>query len=157
MDENVYFTQKSSKSMCEYQPYSPSAWHKLDSIRGTSVHIRTQSTIWSLGSIDLNELGTSVIHIPHKSYDANISIGPSEKDSLSVFGGVVGGSYTGGIVIQVEVKIAESSDNCSVVVIIKRETAAVKTAMLIQNDAEVPVTVRQAGFEIILPFVFDEF
>ena len=40
--------------------------------------------------------------------------------------------------------------NCSVVVIIKRETAAVKTAMLIQNDAEVPVTVRQAGLEIFL-------
>ena len=150
-DENIYFSQKNSKSICEFQPYTPNAWHKLDSIRGTHVHIRTHSTIWSLGCIDLNELGTSVIHIPHKTFDAEIAVG---TDAHGVFGGVTSGSFSGGIVVQVEVKLAEQADNCSVVIIIKRETVAIRTAMLIQNDSEVPVTVRQAGeFRRIFPVV----
>lgn len=128
MDEVVYLSQQHSKKYCEYFPFSPNSWHKLEGKKGTNVLIRLQSTIWSLGSIELNELGASVLYIPYKKSDFE------DQHTTS-----------GGIVVHVEVKLAEHCDNCSLVVIIWRETVTARSAFLIQNDSDVVVTVRQAG------------
>jgi hypothetical protein len=127
MDETILVSQKLSEKFCDYKPYLPSGWHKLDKNLSTCVQLRTQSTLWSLGSVDLNEIGSSLLYIPLRNQDT---------------------TSANGIVVHIEVKLAQKSDNCSIAVIIWRESVESKTATIISNDSNVSITVRQADLEL---------
>ena len=89
------------------------------------MQIQTQSSLWSLGSVDLNEVGRSVIHLPLK------------------------GSNPGDVplVVLVEVKLAEPSDHCSVVVVIWQATIETSTALAVRNDSDVHIVLQQCDIE----------
>jgi hypothetical protein len=127
LEEVLFVSQHGSEKFCEFQPYRPEGWHKLSQDFGTNVQFRTSSTQWSLGSVDINEIGASVIYMPSR-------LNTEEE-------------FTNGTVLHIEVKLADPSDMCSVIVLIWRETVESKTAMSIRNDCDLPITVRQAGIE----------
>lgn len=126
MDESIWVSQRISERYWEFQPYVSEGWHKLDSTYGTGIRFRTSSTIWSLGSVDINEIGTSSLYIPYRHTFGD------EK----------------GIVLHVEVKLANPYENCSIIVVIWKEQRHYKSnSMTIENDSSIPIIVRQAGLE----------
>eukprot|EP01034_Spumella_vulgaris_P021564 gene21564-27602_t len=127
VEEVLFVSQHGSEKFCEFQPYKPEGWHKLSQDFGTNVQFRTASTQWSLGSVDINEIGASIIYMPSR-------LNTEEE-------------FANGTVLHIEVKLADPADLCSIIVIIWRETVESKTAMCIRNDTDLPITVRQAGIE----------
>ena len=117
--------QRGSKEILEIAPYQAEGWHKARASVGTSVQLRSLSTLWSLGSVDLNEVGRSALHLPHK--------GQTQGDHP--------------FVVHVEVKIAEPTDHCSVVVVIWQACVETSTALSIRNESDVSVTVKQADID----------
>lgn len=91
--------QRGANEVLEISPFHAEGWHKSKSYLGTTVQIRTASSVWSLGTIDLNEVGRSIIHLPGND-------GPGSAH----------------MVVLVEVKVAEPCDHCSVVVVIWQAT-----------------------------------
>lgn len=83
------------------EPFKAESWHKSNAALGTAVQIRCRSSLWSLGSVDINEIGSSVIHLPPRAVTSDGSLSDERAK-----------------VIQVEVKIADPSENCSIVVVI---------------------------------------
>jgi hypothetical protein len=95
--------------------------------KGTIVQVRCRSSFWSLGSVDLNEIGTSMIHLPRKDDSPE-----GEK----------------GIILHVEVKVAAPQERCSVVIVIWKSTIESSTDMRISNDTDVTITVMQEGLHL---------
>lgn len=116
--------QRGANEVLEISPFHAEGWHKSKSYLGTTVQIRTASSVWSLGTIDLNEVGRSIIHLPGRE-------GPGSAS----------------MVVLVEVKVAEPSDHCSVVVVIWQATVETGTALAIRNETDVSITVCQADLE----------
>lgn len=116
--------QRGANEVLEISPFHAEGWHKSKSYLGTTVQLRTASSVWSLGTIDLNEVGRSIIHLPGKD-------GPGSAS----------------MVVLVEVKVAEPSDHCSVVVVIWQATVETGTALAIRNETDVSITVCQADLE----------
>lgn len=113
-------------------PFKAESWHKSRSTLGTNVLIRSSSSMWSLGSVDLNEVGPSVLHLPRRGRGGH---------------GHDGGDGEGeGCVVHVEVKIAEPSEHCSVVVVVWR-ASVLSTALAVSNDSDMYITVRQADID----------
>jgi hypothetical protein len=72
--------------------------------------------------VDLNEVGRSALYLPG---------GKEERE---------------GCVVHIEVKVAEPSEHCSVVVVIWR-ASVLSTALAVTNDSDVCITVRQADID----------
>ena len=53
LDEPVMVVQKGSKDVLEIAPYQGEGWHKSRASSGTSVQLRSASSMWSLGSIEI--------------------------------------------------------------------------------------------------------
>jgi SHR-binding domain of vacuolar-sorting associated protein 13 len=125
LETSIMLVQRGSKEILEIAPYQAEGWHKARASVGTSVQLRSLSTLWSLGSVDLNEVGRSALHLPRKG------LTPSDPP----------------FVVHVEVKIAEPTDHCSVVVVIWQACVETSTALSIRNDSDVSVTVKQADID----------
>ena len=117
--------QRGSREILEIAPYQAEGWHKSRASLGTSVQLRSVSSLWSMGSVDLNEVGRSVVHLPKR------------------------GSQVGDppFVVLIEVKIAEPTEHCSVVVVIWQASIETNTSLSIRNDSDVHVTVKQANID----------
>lgn len=124
VEEVIMVAQRGANEVLEISPFHAEGWHKSKSYLGTTVQIRTASSVWSLGTIDLNEVGRSIIHLPGND-------GPGSAH----------------MVVLVEVKVAEPCDHCSVVVVIWQATVETSTALAIRNDTDVAITVCQADIE----------
>ena len=153
LSETIMVVQKGSKEILEIAPYQAEGWHKSRASSGTSVQLRSTSSIWSLGSVDLNEVGRSVIHLPQRVV-ANLNDAASNNTNEEINGNVVGNGNGNGngnrlmpFIILVEVKIAEPSEHCSLVVVIWQATIETSTALAIHNDSDVHVTVKQADID----------
>ena len=125
LDESLIVAQRGSKELLRIESYQAQGWHKSKSSLSTTVQLRCTSSYWSLGCVDLNEVGRSVIHLPRKNS------APHDPP----------------LVIVVEVKIAEPSDHCSVVIVIWQATLSSLAALIIHNDSEIPLFVQQAVIE----------
>ena len=125
LDESINILQRGSRDPLQISPYQAKGWHKSKAFLGTTVQLQTTSSLWSLGTIDLNEVGRSVLHLPRK------------------------GSNPGDVpfVILIEIKLAEPTDNCSVVVVIWQASIETSTALAIRNDTDIHITVLQADIE----------
>jgi hypothetical protein len=104
-----------------------SPWHRMDASAGTSLHIRSDFSDWSLGSIDINEIGSYVLVLPAKENRAPV-------------------------VVHVEVKFSDPSDLSYVTMVIWR--AAMNNhgfhntaAICVQNDTDLPLTLLQDGID----------
>ena len=127
LDEELMVVQRGCKDVRTYHPYRADAWHKSNVNLGTCVQFRCRSSFWSLGTVDISEIGTSSLHLPRKD------------DSTA-------GSDA--IVLHVEVKIAAPGEHCSVVILVWRATVESSTDLCIQNETDCPVTVMQAGIQL---------
>lgn len=126
MDEPLMLLQKGSKEIMTVLPYHAEGWHKAHAALGTAIRIRSESTFWSLGAVDINEIGSSILHLPKRNSTRN-------DDNA--------------IIAHIEVKVADPNENCSIVIIISKATIETKTAIMIKNDSDVPITVQQADVE----------
>ena len=117
--------QRGSQEIVEISPYQSAGWHKSKVSSGTNVQIRTSHSLWSLGSIDLNELGRRVIHLPKR--DSNSCDVP--------------------YVVVIEVKAAGTLDPCSVMIVVWQATQVKGAALSVRNDSDVYVTVKQADID----------
>jgi hypothetical protein len=125
MDEPIFVAQMGSRESLKIEAYRSSSWHKSHAALGTSIQVRCGSSMWSLGAVDINEVGTSVLHLANRR-------------------GVAGDRP---IVVHVEVKVAEPSDNCSVIVLIWQASIEGSMVYSIRNDSDVCITVKQAHLE----------
>jgi hypothetical protein len=57
LEEEIMVVQRGSRDILEIFPYQAEGWHKSKASLGTSVQIRSGSSVWSMGSVDLNEVG----------------------------------------------------------------------------------------------------
>ena len=55
-------------SSLQIEPYDTCNWYKTDSQGGTKIQIKCNSSEWSYGCVDVNELGTSVIILPQRGW-----------------------------------------------------------------------------------------
>ena len=154
LDEPVMVLQKGSKDVLEIAPYQGEGWHKSRASSGTSVQIRSASSMWSLGSVDLNEIGRSILHLPRRapaSPRETTSNNAVEKDIKMEMqddeGKILNEHGPGPFIILVEVKIAEPTENCSLVVVIWQASTESSTMFAIRNDSDVQVTVKQADVD----------
>ena len=117
--------QRGSQDIVEISPYQSVGWHKSKVSSGTNVQMRTSHSLWSLGSIDLNELGRRVIHLPRR-----------DSKSCDV-----------PCVVVIEVKAAGTLDPCSVMIVVWQATQVKGAALSVRNDSDVYVTAKQADID----------
>lgn len=126
LEENLMVLQRGGRPQdaMVMTPYHSEPYHS--SVHGanpTSLIFRSASTGWSLGSVDISEIGTSVLHLPRLA-----------KEDVSNMG----------IVINIDVKLAEADENCSVVVVVWQSTLEGHMALSVRNETDIPITIRQA-------------
>ena len=61
-------TKSAPHKPLQIQPYDTCNWFKADYQGGTKIQIRCESSDWSYGCIDVNELGTSVLLLPQRGW-----------------------------------------------------------------------------------------
>jgi hypothetical protein len=105
------------------EPHSAIPWHKSDSSGDTKVHMKCQSTKWSVGSIDINEIGCSEVFLPFLQK----------------------GQHIYPTIINVEIKIAEKHDHCAVSVILWRANDSAMAPLSIRNESQHNIAVRQSN------------
>jgi hypothetical protein len=66
LEASIMVVQRGSREILEIASYQAEGWHKSRASLGTSVQIRSAQSLWSLGSVDLSEVGRSVIHLPRR-------------------------------------------------------------------------------------------
>lgn len=143
--EQVFNGSSNSKrdvdvDLLSVDPQCSSAWIKSLDARDMRVRLRTGSTQWSCGCVDLAGVGTTVLILPRM-----ISTNTTAGDS----GGLA--------VVHVEVKLSDASDHSYVSIVIwsteKENTpdSNVATASLsFQNLTDQPLTLLQAGADKVL-------
>ena len=130
-DEELLVVQRGSRDIATYRPYIAEGWHKSDVTLGTSVQLRCRSSLWSLGTVDINEIGNSVLHLPRRS-----SVDAS------------GASEEGALVLHIEVKVAEPGELCSIVMIVWRASVESASDISIRNETNAHVTIMQADLDL---------
>jgi hypothetical protein len=66
LEASIMVVQRGSREILEIASYQAEGWHKARASLGTSVQIRSANSLWSMGSVDLSEVGRSVIHLPKR-------------------------------------------------------------------------------------------
>ena len=64
MDEPIEIRQYSTQETLFIEPFHAEGWHKADAMKSSMVQLRCQSSMWSFGSIDVNEVGSTVVLLP---------------------------------------------------------------------------------------------
>ena len=64
MDEPIEIRQCGTQDTLFIEPFHAEGWHKADAMRGSMVQVRSQSSLWSFGSVDVNEIGSTVMLLP---------------------------------------------------------------------------------------------
>jgi hypothetical protein len=113
------------------KPYDTRGWHLRDESIGTKIRFRLQSTGWSLGLVDINDIGTSVFLLP-----------PVVMRTTAA--GPVNYSTKAKSILHVEVKIAEEHENCMINVIIWKATSRLDSIYSIRNESDRAICVRQS-------------
>ena len=142
LDEPLMVTQKdgakNSNSILTILPYHAEPYHSsINAAYATLLLFSSQSTYWSLGAVDINEMGSSELLLPKQRNDQFYA--DDTCDNIEDH-----------IVVHVEVKLAEKNENCSVVIIVwqsKLENEG-SMALSVRNECEdVVVRIRQANVD----------
>lgn len=132
MEEPIEVRQIGTRRTTYVPSYHTEGWHKAEADKGTQIQIKTNSTVWSLGAVDINEIGSTVFLLPLVDGSNTINADSAEVEIDPV-------------VVHVEVKLAESHENCAVTVIIWREEIGQATAYSVRNDSSQPVVLQQSN------------
>jgi hypothetical protein len=137
LDDSLLVKQKGSLTSepMLVEPYTSKGWHKSDASQGTEILFRYGCSVWSLGSLDIAEVGTHSIFLPivqnnsHKVDDRGVDC----------------------VVVNVEVKLSHPNDHSAVSIIFWRSypsdvtsTSSTPTPLSIRNETNFPLLVRQA-------------
>ena len=64
-DETLEVCQENSvESLVTIRPYDTRGWHMRDDSKGTAVRFRLHSSGWSLGMVDVNDIGSTDLLLP---------------------------------------------------------------------------------------------
>ena len=150
------------------KPFRTTGWHMKQGNLDTRVQIRLGDSYWCWGYFDINEIGTSQVLLltdrkkmlrEAKEKDRFVLLNKKENDSDSDEGDnfdsdCVGyDSYQGGdeddnefqkpLVINVDIKLASSTDKCAVSVIFWTSNDAKSSDLSITNNSKYPITICQ--------------
>lgn len=137
MDEDIEIRQvESDKALRRYGPpesipsFSSEGWHRSDSIKDTKLQFRTPGSLWSLGIVDINEIGSSILLVP-----SDPAFHPKGTSNTG----------TEKILLHIEVKFAEVDDLSYMTMLIWKETTEQrdKWTISVKNEANYPITLRQ--------------
>ena len=117
------------------------SWHKAQGSNGTRVRIKAANTDWSLGLVDLNEIGTTVLVLPRKQVTNTTS-----------------GDSGGLIIAHIEVKLSEAVEHSYLTIIVwsaekesgDDESDVVTSSLSLQNTSDYPLTLLQHGVNVPL-------
>ena len=150
MDEPLYLCQHGDRiisygndDLFSIDPKSCLGLHKLNSNRTTSMKFRSQSSTWSVGAVDINEIGSTILILPREKDDGNL------------------------IVAHIEVKLSPPDVNSYITVIVWQSIISFQPqamnlksksssfpALSIKNDSDFPVIIQQAGIDFASCKVF---
>jgi len=74
LDEAVELRQTDTRETLFVEPFHSEGWHKTEASGSSTVQLRTQSSLWSYGSIDVNEIGGSILLLPNVSSSSNLRL-----------------------------------------------------------------------------------
>ena len=132
-----------SRKKCSIAACSSAGWHRYDLSKGTAVQIRCESSAWSLGTVDLNEIGTTVLLVPKKK-------SPISTDNKGKYDNPVVQIIEDAYVLHVEVRFSDPSDHSYVNIVVwapvpDKEGCCHQAALSIRNDTAYPVIIHQTG------------
>jgi antitoxin component of MazEF toxin-antitoxin module len=126
MDESIEIRQMDEGDRITFvEPFNTTVWHKTNIAKDCKLQLRSMSSLWSFGSVNINEIGSSVFVLP-----------PSEWFEET--------TNQNAVVIHVEVKLAERYENCGIVVVIWRSSREIGSALSVLNNSDMPITVQQS-------------
>lgn len=139
LNESLVLRQKDSMQEQRFMPRQTTAWHSPGSSVESNILVRSEGTDWSIGTININEIGTTSLVLPN--------LGESNPN---------GNNFR---VINCEVRFSEPDDPSYITVVIwessiRRNVKARKfifdsaVTMSVRNDTAVPLIVRQAGVNV---------
>jgi hypothetical protein len=135
---------------------SSQPWHRPSAILGTAVRLRTASSMASIGSVDLNEIGTTLLVLP-------IQLQPTEGGSSSSSSS--SSRRTTQIVAHIEVKLAEDSDLSYMNIVVWQSIVPVLpdglydislVSLSMRNETEIPFTLFQEDIVDIVSKKYNE-
>lgn len=147
--ETVCVSQKGSKELVSISPSKACSWHKSDVTLDTLVRIRSESTRWSMGTLDINEIGTSLVYLPRKSLSSKSSISMGNENNINTVADSTNAENDREIlqpvVLHIDVRLAESGEDCSIVVVIHQAAIDQKCELSIRNLTDMEVSILQAN------------
>ena len=133
--EKIYLCQDGSgNNYFDVPAFSTRGWHSADRTLGTKVHLRTQSSPWSLAPVDINEIGSVVMLLPAFTQE--------QLNNKNVR------MHSAPQAVHMEVKIAGPDENCIVLVLIWKAVDDQTSALSIENESSKVVCVRQANINL---------
>jgi hypothetical protein len=128
----------SDKVVC-VPPLGQRPWVKNDMKKGTTLQLRIQSSAWSIGTVDINEIGSTVLILPLTDrYKARKHQTINSNDI---------------IVLHVEVKFSAPEDNSYLSIVVWQETASTSKythslscescSYSVKNDTAFPIALQQ--------------
>ena len=106
--------------------YGTRGWHRFDSNLGTNVQVQTEGSVWSSGSIDINDIGSTSIVV--------------YLEGSSCF-----------VVLNVEVQLAKPDDKCAVAVVVWRSNFGGNTTHCGSSNPSIPVAVASSSMDFFSP------
>ena len=143
-DECLYVVQRGGRiqDAVVIPPYQAIPYHSsVHASLTTSLMFRTQSSIWSFGSVDISEIGSTVLYLPSNSAQSQASAAPSIQPT----------------VVTIDVKLAEVYEKCSIVVAIGKASINTYMPFSIRNESDLPIVIRQAEVTVDIPGKSDLF
>ena len=138
-----------SRKKCSVAAKSSAGWHRHDLSKGTAVQVRCDSSAWSLGTVDLNQIGTTVLLVPKKRLYP-----PTSPSTGGAYAAAEPHSVEDGIVLHVEVRFADPTDNSYVNIVVwapspDKDGCCHKAALSVRNDTVFPIIITQTGTDRI--------
>lgn len=125
MNETLSVVQLGAREITKVNSFHSTCWHKSNAAFGTNLQFRSVSSLWSFGSVDINEMGTTVLYLPRRT---ELPPGPAT-------------------VLHVEVKPADPKEHCLIMIVVWEASVEGSCAMSVRNESDFSICVRQASVE----------
>ena len=151
-----------SRKKCMVDGQSTAGWHRYDVTKGTSVQFRCNSSAWSLGAVNLNEIGTTVLLVPKKKAIPDIAKNdPQNPGKIGPNSGPLKVPYTpqghpveDALVLHVEVRFADPNDHSYINIVVwapvpDPDGQCHRASLSIRNHSPYTVVIKQTGTDTL--------